>query len=220
MLSAIFAVAALASSAVAVPAMTAPVASTVWPAGQQQTIQWSDNGSPPTATDFGDCSVGIFVGGTTVEAEVQRIADNVAIATLTSIAFTPNPAVGPNLNEYFIRFTSNTCKDASGFPCEAFSAKFALSGMTGTFNSTIQSIADSASGTAPPVAAPSSSAGASVTPSSAASHSSSPSAASSGHSSSSSAKPTGASQNNAASGLFAGTSLVAVVASVLGAMML
>ena len=42
--------------------MTAPVASTQWQAGQQQTINWIDDGKTPNLQSFGASTVGLFVG--------------------------------------------------------------------------------------------------------------------------------------------------------------
>ena len=42
--------------------MTAPVASTQWQGGAQQTITWIDDGKTPNLQSFVACTVGLFVG--------------------------------------------------------------------------------------------------------------------------------------------------------------
>ncbi|KAI0696525.1 hypothetical protein BC835DRAFT_1414227 [Cytidiella melzeri] len=224
MFAALVALAVLAPSAFATVSMTAPVATTTWAAGQQVTIAWTDDNVAPLLSAFGPSAVGIFVGGTTTQAEVFHIADNVNVATTAQINWTVDGSFGPSSNVYFVRFTSNSCTDNSTmhYPCEAFSAKFALSNMNGNFNSTIQQIADGtaagasgsasvASVVATSVVATKTSAAA-TTPSSAASHSS---AAASG-----SASAKAATSSNGASALFTSAGLVAAVASLVGSMML
>lgn len=149
--------------------MSAPIGTTTCTAGQKCTISWSDDGKPPTLAQFGTAEVGVWAGNAQQQTELQSIQAGVNVATTAEIDFTPNPAIGPNSNVYFIRFTSQTAKDPNNpsFPAEAFSAKFTLAGMTGTFNATV---AAQISGTttpggpagptvgAPPVSTPSSAA--------------------------------------------------------------
>ena len=60
--SALLALAAAASPALATIYVTSPVASTSWTAGTQQTITWEDDGTSPSLSDFGTASVGVYVG--------------------------------------------------------------------------------------------------------------------------------------------------------------
>jgi len=141
---------ALAASALGNVFTTAPVASTVWTAGQQSTVSWQDDGTAPSLSDFGQCTIAIYVGNAQQQTPLQTIATNVDVSTTSTVQFTPDPTVGASGNFYFIRFTSNNLKDATQtqFPAEAFSAKFTINGMTGTFNSSVQSEIDGQS-TAP-----------------------------------------------------------------------
>ncbi|KAJ3477469.1 hypothetical protein NLI96_g10443 [Meripilus lineatus] len=220
------ALAALASTANAVLFITAPVASTSWAAGTQQTISWQDDGTAPDLKTFGPAKVTIGVGNAVTQTQLQTVVPSVDVSTTSSILFTPDPSIGTNGNFYFVRFESISAKDPAQpqYPLLAFSAKFTMTGMTGTFNSTVQAQIDGSS-TAPlggPTSAASSPAVSTpaATPSSA-SKSASGSASRTGASSSHSAAATGASQNNGAMGV--ATSGVAVILgsiAALGAMVL
>ncbi|KAN0109075.1 hypothetical protein V8E52_009709 [Russula decolorans] len=137
----VLSLAALAPLAHATVFMTEPTASTNIPAGKAFSINWQDDGKVPNLTAFGPATVGLYVGSQSVQSELQAIA-NVDVSTVNTVSWTPDPTVGPNYDSYFIRITSVNLKDANQtqFNAEAFSAKFTLSGMTGTFNSTIQAV--------------------------------------------------------------------------------
>ncbi|KAI0080399.1 hypothetical protein K474DRAFT_1672632 [Panus rudis PR-1116 ss-1] len=160
--SAILALAALAHTASATVFITSPVASTNWAAGQQQTLSWQDDGASPSLKDFGPAKVSLAVGNAIQQTPVQVIAEGVDVSTTASIVFTPDANAGANGNMYFIRVESISLKDPKTpqYPALSFSAKFTMSGMTGTFNSTVQAQIDGAStapiGGATPSSAPSS----------------------------------------------------------------
>jgi len=141
MLSSLFvlSLAALAPLAHANVFVTHPTEGVKIPAGQPFQITWQDDGKAPNLTAFGPATVGLFVGSVNQQTQLQSIG-NVDVSQQTSISWTPDATVGPNFDSYFIRITSVNLKDANQtqFNAEAFSAKFTLSGMTGTFNSTIQ----------------------------------------------------------------------------------
>jgi len=113
-----------------------------------------DDGSSPNLTAFGPANVGLWVGSTTQQTQLQTIG-NVDVSTVSQLSWTPDASVGANYNAYFIRFTSVNLKDPNQTAInaneEAFSAKFTLTGMTGTFNSSIQAeiSGSAASGAAP-----------------------------------------------------------------------
>lgn len=141
---------ALSASAFANVFITSPVASTTFTAGQPCTVTWQDDGQQPTLQAFGPAIVSIYAGNSQQQTLLQTITSSVNVATAQAVTFTPDPAIGPNGNQYFIRFQSISLKDATQiqYPALAFSAKFTMSGMTGTFNSTVQSEIDGQS-TAP-----------------------------------------------------------------------
>jgi len=120
--------------------ITEPTSSTSWPAGQVATITWQDDGITPNLTAFGPCTIGLYAGNQIQQTLLQTIATNVNVANAASQTWTPDPTVGPNFSNYFIRFTSNSLPNAnqSNAFAEAFSAKFTLTGMTGTFNASVQ----------------------------------------------------------------------------------
>jgi len=131
----------LAVSAFATVFITEPTGSTTWQAGSQVTISWKDDGTAPTLQTWGASMVSIYTGNAQQQALLQLIVPSVNVASTGTIIFTPNPQIGPDADEYFIRFQSLTAKDPSTptLPALAFSAKFAMTGMTGTFNASVQS---------------------------------------------------------------------------------
>ncbi|KIL66707.1 hypothetical protein M378DRAFT_10052 [Amanita muscaria Koide BX008] len=130
--------------------ITEPTGSSTFTAGQQATIKWQDDGVAPTLDKFGPSKVSIYVGNAIQQTPLQLISDNVDVSKISTIQFTPNPAIGPNGNNYFIRFESLNAKDPkqAQYPALAFSSKFSMNGMSGTFNASIQSQIDGQS-TAP-----------------------------------------------------------------------
>ncbi|KAI6104927.1 hypothetical protein EDD16DRAFT_1517248 [Pisolithus croceorrhizus] len=140
----------LAASALANVYITSPTSSTTWTGGQQATINWQDDGSSPSLASFGTAMFSIYVGNANQQTSLQLISSNVSVANVSSLTFTPSPTIGPDSNEYFIRVQSLNLKDASNpqYPALAFSAKFSLTGMSGTFNSSLQAEIDGQS-TAP-----------------------------------------------------------------------
>lgn len=140
----------LAASALANVYITSPTSSTTWTGGQQATVNWQDDGSSPSLASFGTAMFSIYVGNANQQTSLQLISSNISVANVSSLTFTPSPTIGPDSNEYFIRVESLNLKDASQpqYPALAFSAKFSLTGMSGTFNSSLQAEIDGQS-TAP-----------------------------------------------------------------------
>jgi len=212
--------ATLAASVSATVFMTSPVAKTSCAAGQNCTITWQDDGSAPSLSTFGLSSVGLYVGNAIQQTQIQPIADNVDVSKLSTVIFQPDATIGPNSGVYFIRFTSANTKDTASpqFPAEAFSAKFTLTGMTGTFSAAVQSQIDAAS-TAPIGGSTASGAASTAAPASAASASTTPASSSSkvtSSSSSTSAKPTGSASAANRVTVTGAAGLVGVVAALVG----
>ncbi|KAG6907538.1 hypothetical protein DXG01_008574 [Tephrocybe rancida] len=115
---------ALSTSAFATVFITSPTSSSTFVGGQQATISWQDDNAAPALKDFGPSKL---------------IVPSVDVSTTQSIQFTPDASIGPNGNQYFIRFESLGLKDAAApqYPALAFSAKFTMSSMTGTFSPAI-----------------------------------------------------------------------------------
>ncbi|KAF7300282.1 hypothetical protein MKEN_01352300 [Mycena kentingensis (nom. inval.)] len=140
---------ALAQSSFAALSVTSPTATIGFTAGQDSEITWKDDGSSPALSAYGPCKISIYAGNSAQQTSLQTIADNVDVTT-GSLKFKPDASIGPNSDQYFIRFESNTVKDPSNavIPLLAFSHQFTLSGMTGTFNAAVQAQIDGQS-TAP-----------------------------------------------------------------------
>lgn len=120
--------------------VTAPVDSTSWTANQEQTVSWQDDNTAPALKDFGLSKVSVYVGNQNQQTLVQSIVDSVDVSTTSSIKFTPQASVGENGKYYFVRFESINLKDTTNpqFPALAFSSKYTMSGMTGTFTADVK----------------------------------------------------------------------------------
>ncbi|KAG7451676.1 uncharacterized protein BT62DRAFT_441885 [Guyanagaster necrorhizus] len=140
----------LTTSVLATVYITDPISSTVWNAGNNVTVSWEDDGTSPTLEEFGAAKFAIAVGNSQEQTTLQVIAENVNVATVSSLQFIPSANIGATSNEYFIRVDSNDLKDAnnSAIPALSFSAKFTIDGMSGSFNSSVQAEIDGQS-TAP-----------------------------------------------------------------------
>ncbi|KAJ2922925.1 hypothetical protein H1R20_g14202, partial [Candolleomyces eurysporus] len=96
---------------------------------------------PPPLKDFGPSRISIYVGNALQQTSLQVVAPSVDVSTQGAVTFTVDPTIGPNSNEYFVRIESLSLKDAAQpqYPALAFSAKFTLNEMTGTFSPAISS---------------------------------------------------------------------------------
>ncbi|KAG8711619.1 hypothetical protein FRC08_015677 [Ceratobasidium sp. 394] len=218
----LFALAAVAPVVLAGPYFTKPITGDKCTAGQPCEIKWQDDGKAPSLAEFGDCYVGLWTGGQQQQTQMQYISPTNCGST-SSVVFTPDPTVGQNSDQYFIKMVSVNCADPNmpQYKATAYSPKFSLDGMTGSFNQTVmQQIAGAAdpSASAP---APASSAPASSAPASSAAATSA--AASTPRASSASASRTGTAasstpSNGAGSIAVAGMGVMgATVAAVLAA---
>lgn len=132
-------VAAVAPAALAGPFFTAPVAGTSCAAGTACTVSWNDDGKAPTLAEFGDCTLGVYAGSAQQQSLMQAIAP-VNAQTTGTVSFIPDPAMGENSGAYFIKMISVNTADPTNamYKATAYSAMFTLTGMTGTFNATVQ----------------------------------------------------------------------------------
>jgi len=212
--SAVLAIAAgsLLSQVSALIYTTAPVATTSWTANQPATVEWADDGNTPTLATIGACSIDLCTGGVTQQTCLQNIAPSLDVSTNAQVSFTPNPAIGASGDVYFIKYTSIGLMDPTSpqYHYTAYSAKFTLLGMTGTFNATVlaEISAASAAPASTPAAAATTAAAAATTPASAtgAKTSASASKASSSAQASGTSKASGATR---LAGSFAGAPVVA-----------
>jgi len=184
--------------------ITTPVQTTVYSGGQKDaTVVWQDDNVAPLLKQFGDASVSIYVGNKNQQTLLQTLVASVDVSTTSTITFSPDPTIGPNSSDYFIRIQSLALKDASGFPAQAFSSKFTLQSMTGKFNASVSS--EIAGQSTAPLGAQTSSGASSATTSSGASATSlAASGASKPPSSASSTTSASAKPSSAAIGLTAG----------------
>ncbi|KAI9567698.1 hypothetical protein HD554DRAFT_931445 [Boletus coccyginus] len=228
MFSSAFVALALAASALANVFLTSPVASTTFTAGQQATLSWQDSGEAPSLAQFGKATFAIYVGNAIQQTPLQTIATSVNVSSTSSLTFTPQPDIGPNSDEYFIRVTSEVYKNPSSpqYFAEAFSAKFTLAGMTGSFNATLQAQIDGQStapiGATSTASSPSATGGSTATGASASVSSTSKAAstASKAASTASAATSTATTSANGAGKPAITTGFVALVAALIGASLL
>ncbi|CAD6916359.1 unnamed protein product [Tilletia controversa] len=141
-----------AQSALANIVVHSPVAATKAKGGEALDVNWVDDGKVPTTKQYGDINVFLCTGSSQVQYRLQELKGGVK-NTKTSGSWKIDPTAGPNSDKYFIRF-EGTNVAANGSAPLAFSARFTLSGMTGTWNSTItntnKGAADIPSAAAPP----------------------------------------------------------------------
>ncbi|GLB39818.1 putative ser-Thr-rich glycosyl-phosphatidyl-inositol-anchored membrane family protein [Lyophyllum shimeji] len=214
MLSKSLVVLAASASAFATVYVTSPTATASFTGGQQATISWQDDGKAPSLKDFGPAKVSIYAGNAQQQTLLQQIVASVDVGSTQAIQFTPDPSIGPNSSEYFIRFESLGLKDpaAPQYPALAFSAKFTMSGMTGQFSPAVQAQIQGQS-TAPLAGATAAPTGATTQGLAASTTSRTSTGSATGTKSSSTTKPT-----NAAASTKAGW-LGIVIGAVLGASM-
>ncbi|KAF8236159.1 hypothetical protein L208DRAFT_1451181 [Tricholoma matsutake] len=132
---------ALSAGTLASVFVTSPVASTTFTGGQPCNISWKDDGSSPSLALFGPAKVSIYAGNAQEQTLLQLIAPAANVSANSSISFVVDPKIGPNSNKYFIRFESLNEKDPKlpQYPALAFSAQFALNGMSGQFTPQVSS---------------------------------------------------------------------------------
>ncbi|KDQ09557.1 hypothetical protein BOTBODRAFT_36964 [Botryobasidium botryosum FD-172 SS1] len=127
--------------------ITNPIGTSSCAANTPCNLAWKDDGIAPNLTAVGPCRIYVGIGGTTTQLKLQDITGSTAPAGIdvsknSNLTFTIDPTIGANSNAYFIRMESIALKDATNpaNPYLAFSAKFAVTGMTGTFNATEQAL--------------------------------------------------------------------------------
>ncbi|KAJ7058197.1 hypothetical protein C8F01DRAFT_1149915 [Mycena amicta] len=132
---------ALTKTAFAALAFTAPTASIGAVGGQPFTLVWKDDGTAPLLSAYGPCKASIYAGNAAQQTSLQTISESVDPSNPLSLTFTVNATIGPNSDQYFIRFEALNTKDPNNaaIPLLAFSHQFTLSGMTGAFSAEVQS---------------------------------------------------------------------------------
>ncbi|KAK4055932.1 hypothetical protein OIO90_002925 [Microbotryomycetes sp. JL221] len=118
-----------------------PVTADSFKAGNSWTVSWyADSGDHakdlPLAKSFGQTSVSIYSGSSSSQVLRQHLS-NLDPSKTTQLRIEVDPKIGPDGDDYFIRFESLNAKDSKGVPLLAFSGSFSLTGMTGTKASTV-----------------------------------------------------------------------------------
>jgi len=163
-----FAAASLFSQVSATIYVTQPVATTTCAANTPCTVAWNDDGNAPALATIGACSIDLCTGGVDQQTCLQNISPSLDVSQNAQVSYTVNPSIGANGNMWFVKFTSLAYKDPTNpqFAFTAFSAKYTLTGMTGTFNATVSSEIAGASVAAGAPAAATTVAAAATTPAS------------------------------------------------------
>jgi len=128
----------LVSQALAAIYVTDPVASTNCTASLPCNVTWKDDGLVPSLAAIGNCSIQLCSGGDQTQTCFQTISSSWNV-THTNVTYENNPKDGPNGTYYFLKFRAlnYTSPTNPSQPYEAFSSRFTLSGMTGTFNASV-----------------------------------------------------------------------------------
>lgn len=121
-----------------------PCRSTNGSGGKNLDVEWKDDGSSPKASDWGNINIYLATGSHDVQYKLQTLDTNVAYNKGTG-SYKIDADSGPSGGFYFLRFEGTA---GNGTPPMAFSARFSLNGMSGTFNSTVQAQLSSSGGTA------------------------------------------------------------------------
>ncbi|KAF7370178.1 hypothetical protein MSAN_00648400 [Mycena sanguinolenta] len=132
---------ALASSAHAALFITSPTQTISFVGGQPANITWMDDSNQPPLSSFGLAKISIYAGNSIDQTELQSISNSTDVTNPLFITFIPDPSIGPDSSEYFIRFESLTVKDSTDPTASllAFSHVFTMSGMTGAFDAEVLS---------------------------------------------------------------------------------
>ncbi|KAI8057667.1 Ser-Thr-rich glycosyl-phosphatidyl-inositol-anchored membrane family-domain-containing protein [Syncephalis plumigaleata] len=112
---------------------TYPVGDTVWPAGTEQTITWTDNKNAPNINDISSFKLELQTGTDAKQKTLAVIGTNLK-GSDGSIKFTIPADIGPSGKVYFLRFTPST----GGSETIIWSTRFTLTGGTGTFPSDVE----------------------------------------------------------------------------------
>ncbi|EIN14577.1 hypothetical protein PUNSTDRAFT_96542, partial [Punctularia strigosozonata HHB-11173 SS5] len=105
--------------------------------GQACTVTWLDDGQVPLLATIGPCTVGLYHG----QEQLVQTIDPVDVSSVHSLTFLPDAQAGPDSDTYYIAFTSLSLPNPSNasFAYQAFSPFFALSGMSGSFDTPVAS---------------------------------------------------------------------------------
>ncbi|KAF5365250.1 hypothetical protein D9758_005399 [Tetrapyrgos nigripes] len=115
-----------------------PASGSVCHGGQECTISWLEDGDSPLLPAIGVVTVGLYTG----EMQLVQSIPAVNVAEAQSVTFTPIPEAGPNSKKYYIALTS-TSTEVNGTSYVGYSPFFELDGMSGSFDSPLDSATSS-----------------------------------------------------------------------------
>jgi len=119
----------LASSVHAAVYCTQPVSSTSWEANTVQQVQWIDDGDKPAFDEIkGNIQVDLYTGTTTQQTFLITLA--VVDPNDGTVNVLIEPSVGPDSDDYFLRFRPDGSDDLTN---DTYSARFSMTGMTGSW---------------------------------------------------------------------------------------
>ncbi|KZV99012.1 hypothetical protein EXIGLDRAFT_831788 [Exidia glandulosa HHB12029] len=132
------AIAAALPAALAEMAITDPNGLTTCSGGTNCNIKWQDGPNAPTLAASGTCSFSIYTGSQQQQTLLQPISGDVNVVATSALVFPIDPTIGPSSNAYFIRAQCSVQDPADPtLPLLAFSHRFTLDKMSGTFNQSV-----------------------------------------------------------------------------------
>ncbi|GAA5824368.1 hypothetical protein JCM10212_004003 [Sporobolomyces blumeae] len=132
--TAILAGSLLVSQALASVYIVKPDGSDYFNAGKRITITWLDSEASPPASAMGPSTLYLATGSSTAHTNLATLATVDDPSKTLEVPITIDASWAPDTNQVFILLESNSAKDDStGQPLQAFSARFRLSKMKGTF---------------------------------------------------------------------------------------
>ncbi|GAA5894852.1 hypothetical protein JCM5296_007598 [Sporobolomyces johnsonii] len=106
--------------------------------GKTFTVTWEDDGNSPSSSSFGKSTLYIATGSSTQHTNLATIGHVTDPASTTEVKITVDATWGPDSTAYFVLLQSDNATDSSGTPLQAFSSRFTLHRMTGSFSSAVQ----------------------------------------------------------------------------------
>ncbi|GAA6013409.1 hypothetical protein JCM11491_006067 [Sporobolomyces phaffii] len=126
--------AALAQSVFGSVYIVKPDGSDSFNAGKRITVTWLDNESKPAASEMGPSTLYIATGSTTAHTNLATLGHISDPSKQLETPIKIDGSWGPESDQYFILLESDSAKDpTTNQPLQAFSARFQLNRMKGTF---------------------------------------------------------------------------------------
>ncbi|KAG4431125.1 hypothetical protein IFR05_013394 [Cadophora sp. M221] len=140
--------AALFSLASADVKFTAPAAGASVVGGTAFTVTWAYTGNAPALADLSSYTLFLFSGSNAAPAQLYQLSASTFAASGTSVSITvPVNTGGLGTNAYFLGMLSVA---TAGGTVWNYSSRFTLTGMTGTFSTTVAAAVKAVSGTSGP----------------------------------------------------------------------